>query len=118
MESRGFVVRHLLTASECDAVIAHARDEVGLKPVDWEYVASYRRCTRAVFSCPELSNALERRLRPLLERADLDGVQPAGVGTDGVWALAHPFVNSVFRVSLYEEVTTHRFRLRGLLMRP
>jgi hypothetical protein len=104
VESRGFVVQKLLSASECDAVVARARDEVGLKPVDWEYVASYRWCTRAVFSCPELSRALEKRLRPLLERADLDRVQPAGVGTDGVWALARRFVNLVFRVSLYEEV--------------
>lgn len=101
---RGFSVQHLLSPTECESIVARARDDVGMKSVDWEYVASYRKCDRGVFSCPTLADELEKRLRPLLELGDLDGIKPFGIGAEGEWVLASPFVNSVFRVASYQEV--------------
>ncbi len=103
--SRGFCVTQLLSRAECEGIVARVRDEAGMmKSVDWEYVASYRRCDRAVFSSPSLAAVLEERLRPLLEVGDLDGIKPFGIGAEGTWVLASPFINNVFRVSAYQEV--------------
>ena len=100
-----FLARSLLSTGECRKLIeavAGPTPVVPLTPVDREYIASYRQCLRAVFSSPQLAAVLEKRLRPLLERTDLDKVQPFGVGTDGVWSLPKQgFVNFCFRISEY-----------------
>jgi hypothetical protein len=93
-------VRGLLSSHECDAVVQEAAKDGRMEAVNWEYVATYRRCTRSVTSSPTLATTILERLRPLLMMEDLDGVQPYGIGTDGHWVLAH--VNPCMRVSCYE----------------
>lgn len=96
---RVFKVSALLSERECDEIVRGAV-ALGMKDVGWEYVTTYRRCTRSVSTCPSLAGTLLERLKPLFEREDLDGVQPFGIGADGSWALS--YVNSCMRVSCYE----------------
>lgn len=89
----------LLSTDECASLIASCAPHIA--PVDWEYVASYRSCQRAVVMCEALAAEVAQRLRPLWTRADLEGVRPFGHGTQGTWVLPPHLkvVNPCWRVS-------------------
>jgi prolyl 4-hydroxylase len=94
------MVKDLLRPQECDDIVREAAKDGRMQPVNWEYVATYRRCTRSVTQSPVLAATIFQRLRPLLTLEDLDGVQPYGIGADGLCVLS--FVNPCIRVSSYE----------------
>lgn len=94
-----FTVEHLFSPAECQELLTAANDS-GFLAVDWEYLKSYRDCTRALLDSRPFADKIWAKILPFLEQDDLL-VRPFGIGTEGTWIPKG--VNSRLRISKYGE---------------
>ena len=96
-EDTAFVVHDVLSAAECEQLIAEAR-ELGM--ADSGYDRGYRNCLRLIAESTPIAEQLFARLRTMLASEVYTPSPSAGNARQGEWKLND--LNNRFRICMYE----------------
>ena len=102
-DGRAFVLRNVLSTTECIGYIS-AATALGMQSVQADdYARDVRICRRVVATSEGLASRLFQRIAPFLAPVDLTGARPSGIPADRMRTVWRPHgLNELFRICSYQ----------------